>query len=91
MPDLKVVAIGETTRRSGRTLTETIGDADLVITSYALFRLDAESYARVAWSGLLLDEAQFVKNRNAATHQAVRSIDVPFKLAITGTPHGERR
>ncbi len=86
VPDVKVVAIGETTRRSGRTLTETVGDADLVITSYALFRLEAEAYAHVGWSGMLLDEAQFVKNRNAATHQAVRSIDVPFKLAITGTP-----
>ncbi|MGN6742982.1 MAG: DEAD/DEAH box helicase [Amnibacterium sp.] len=85
-PGVRVTAITETTRRSGRPLRETVGDAELVITTYALFRLEAEAYGAIDWSGLLLDEAQFVKNRNAATHQAVRSIDVPFKLAITGTP-----
>jgi superfamily II DNA or RNA helicase len=86
VPDVRVAAISETTRRSGRTIAQTIGDADLVITSYALFRLEAEAYRSIPWSGMLLDEAQFVKNRNAATHAAVRSLDVPFKLAITGTP-----
>jgi SNF2 family DNA or RNA helicase len=86
VPDVRVVAVSETTRRSGRTIVQTVGDADLVITSYALFRLEAEAYRSVPWAGMLLDEAQFVKNRNAATHTAVRSLDVPFKLAITGTP-----
>ncbi|WP_330220184.1 DEAD/DEAH box helicase [Rathayibacter tanaceti] len=63
-----------------------MGEAELVVTSYALFRLDYESYAGIQWSGLLLDEAQFVKNRQSATHQLARRLDVPFKLAITGTP-----
>lgn len=86
VPGVRTVGITETTRKSGRTLRDTIGDADLVITSYALFRLDAPAYEQVGWAGMLLDEAQFVKNRTSATHQRVRAIDVPFKLAITGTP-----
>ena len=35
---------------------------------------------------MILDEAQFVKNHRARTHQCARRIPAPFKLAITGTP-----
>ena len=38
------------------------------------------------WSGLILDEAQFVKNHHGKTFQCARKLDTPFKLAITGTP-----
>ena len=38
------------------------------------------------WAGLLLDEAQFAKHRHSTTDQRIRAIDVPFRLAITGTP-----
>ena len=47
-------------------------------------RLDA--YARRAWAGLVLDEAQFVKNHQSKTYQCARQLPAPFKLAITGTP-----
>ncbi|MDQ1530523.1 MAG: hypothetical protein QOE37_628, partial [Microbacteriaceae bacterium] len=86
LPSIRVAAVTETARKSGRTLDETVGDADLVITSYALARLDADAYRGMAWSGLLLDEAQFVKNRTSATYSRIRSLGVPFTLAITGTP-----
>lgn len=86
VPGLDVVGITETTRKRRRPLAETIGAADLVITSYALLRLDTVEYAGLEWSGLLLDEAQFAKNRHSTTYQRIRSIDVPFRLAITGTP-----
>ncbi|NQX12198.1 SNF2 helicase associated domain-containing protein [Microbacteriaceae bacterium VKM Ac-2855] len=85
-PGLPTVGIDETSKKRGRALSAVVGDAQLVITSYALFRLDYESYAGIEWAGLMLDEAQFVKNRQAATHQLARKLDVPFKLAITGTP-----
>ncbi|RIX31183.1 DEAD/DEAH box helicase [Amnibacterium setariae] len=86
LPDLEVVGITETVRKSRTPLTETIGDADIVVTSYALLRLDTASYAGVTWAGMLLDEAQFAKNRHSTTYQRIRAIDVPFRLAITGTP-----
>ncbi len=34
----------------------------------------------------MLDEAQFVKNRQAKTHVAVRRLGAPFTVAVTGTP-----
>jgi superfamily II DNA or RNA helicase len=85
-PDLAVVAVTETERRSGRPLAEQTAGAHLVVTSYALFRIDEESYRGLTWSGLVLDEAQFVKNHQAKTYSCARRLAAPFKLAITGTP-----
>jgi SNF2 family DNA or RNA helicase len=61
-------------------------DVDVVLTSYALFRLDFARYQGVDWAGLILDEAQFVKNRQSKAHECAVDLDTPFKLAITGTP-----
>jgi len=85
-PDLVVVPVTETERRSGRALADQVVGAHLVVTSYALFRIDEEAYRGLAWSGLVLDEAQFVKNHQAKTYQCARRLPAPFKLAITGTP-----
>ncbi len=85
-PGLKVVTIAETTRRRGHLLAEAIAGADVVLTSYALFRLDIEEYETLAWSGLVLDEAQFVKNHNAKAYGCAKRLPAPFKLAVTGTP-----
>ncbi|MGH3439255.1 MAG: SNF2-related protein [Sciscionella sp.] len=85
-PDLNVVAATETVRRSGRPLGESIAGADMVVTSYTLFRLDFEHYADMDCSGLILDEAQFAKNHQSQVYWCARELDAPFKLAITGTP-----
>ena len=85
-PGLKVVMLTDTLGRSGTDLNQLAADADVVVTSYTLFRLDYDAHAAQTWSGLILDEAQFVKNRQAKTHQCARRLSTPFKLAITGTP-----
>jgi len=84
-PGLKVGVVTDTLARSGRTIEE-IAAADLVVTTYTLFRLEADAYRTVAWAGLILDEAQYVKNHQAKTYRCVRELAAPFKLAITGTP-----
>ena len=48
-------------------------------------RIDNDKLSELEWSGLILDEAQFVKNHRAKTYQCARRIAAPFKLAITGT------
>ena len=85
-PDLRVVCITESASKRGAPSAETVAAADLVITSYALLRIDNDKLTELDWSGLLLDEAQFVKNHRAKTYQCARRIAAPFKLAITGTP-----
>jgi len=84
-PDLQVAAVTDTLARSGRTIDEVAG-ADIVVTTYTLFRLEADAYRSVEWAGLILDEAQYVKNHQAKTYRCVRELAAPFKLAMTGTP-----
>jgi superfamily II DNA or RNA helicase len=85
-PGLAAAAVTETARRRPTTLAEVAGSADVMITSYSLFRLDYEEYAAVEWAGLFLDEAQFAKNRSSQTYQRARLLPVDFKVAMTGTP-----
>jgi len=85
-PDLRVVVLGETTKRRAIPVGEVVADADLVVTSYAVARIDGEEFAGVDWRGLILDEAQFVKNHQAKTHHVLRTFRAPFRLAMTGTP-----
>ncbi|THG33310.1 DEAD/DEAH box helicase [Naasia lichenicola] len=86
VPQLTTVGITETERKSGTKVVEIADGADIVVTSYALFRLDFAGYQKVGWSGLILDEAQFVKNADTKAHENAVALDTSFKLAITGTP-----
>ena len=85
-PDLKVAVIRATRARRDTELAEEIRDAHLVVTSYTLLRMEDEAYLEQKWRGLVLDEAQFVKNHRSRTYQVARRIGTPFTLAITGTP-----
>ncbi|KRB72838.1 hypothetical protein ASE01_22665 [Nocardioides sp. Root190] len=65
-------------------------ESDIVVTTYTLLRLAQPDYSGLRWAGLVLDEAQQVKNHNSKTYSAVRTIDAPFRLAVTGTPFENR-
>ena len=85
-PGLQVVAVTETAARGGIDLAKLVRNADIVVTSYALFRLDFAKYSGLGWSGLILDEAQVVKNLQSKAFQCAIKLSAPFKLAMTGTP-----
>ncbi len=85
-PDLEVRTIIESRSRRGTALADVHAGADLVVTSYTLYRLEADAYVSLPWGGLVLDEAQSIKNHTGKTHQSIRRLDVPFRLALTGTP-----
>jgi superfamily II DNA or RNA helicase len=84
-PGLSVEAVTDTLAKSGRSIDE-LAAADLVVTTYTLLRLEADAYRAVDWAGVVLDEAQYVKNHQAKTYRCVRELQAPFKLALTGTP-----
>jgi SNF2 family DNA or RNA helicase len=85
-PGLNVISVTETHPRRGTELAKIAAGADVVVTSYTLFRLEYDGYAEADWAGLILDEAQFVKNRQSQSYQCAKKLPAPFKLAITGTP-----
>ncbi|MGH3443947.1 MAG: DEAD/DEAH box helicase, partial [Nocardioidaceae bacterium] len=89
-PGLVVRTVTESQARRGASIADVAEGADVLITSYTLFRLEIDAYRGCDWGGLVLDEAQAVKNHHAKTYQCVRRLDVPFRLAMTGTPMENR-
>ncbi|MGR0319384.1 DEAD/DEAH box helicase [Agromyces sp. ZXT2-3] len=85
-PGLRVASVTATTAKRRTGLAEIAADADLVVTTYAVLRLEAEEFGELEWDGLILDEAQFVKNAATRVHEAARGIRAPFRIAVTGTP-----
>ncbi|MHA7984938.1 DEAD/DEAH box helicase [Rathayibacter sp. CAU 1779] len=85
-PGLRVVSVTATRRKERTSLADAIAGADIVLTTYTVFRLDHEQFQASTWSGLVLDEAQFVKNHASQTHRYARELDAAFRLAVTGTP-----
>ena len=63
-----------------------IKQADLVVSTYALARKDAELFSKHTWSGIILDEAQNIKNSESLQSRAVRTFKGNFRMALTGTP-----
>jgi len=85
-PGLRVASVTATQAKRRGSIADAAAGADLVITTYAVLRLEAEAFGALEWGGLVLDEAQFVKNAATKVHAAARGIHAPFRLAVTGTP-----
>jgi superfamily II DNA or RNA helicase len=69
---------------------ENLDQYDLVITSYAILRLDKSELEQWKFFYLILDEAQFIKNFQATTTAAAKSLRSQHRLALTGTPTENR-
>ena len=67
-------------------LIEKAGPGDLIIVSYQLLQRDAKRFASRAWHTLVLDEAQFIKNAQTKTSQAIRQIEADWRIGLSGTP-----
>ena len=63
-----------------------IGQADLVLTTYALLWRDLPALAAQAWHLLVLDEAQTVKNAAGRSATAARKLQARHRICMTGTP-----
>lgn len=63
-----------------------ISKFDLVLTSYALLSRDIEVFAKESFHTVVLDEAQYIKNRGAQVSEAVRALDSRHRLCLSGTP-----
>ena len=82
-PNLRVLAI-EGSARSEQ--FSKIPEHDLVITSYALLRRDAEHYKPFVFSTTTLDEAQHIKNPGSQNARAACAIRSKARFILTGTP-----
>jgi len=82
-PELKVLALHGPERHAR---FEQIQAHDIVVTSYALIRRDAERYRELEFDTVTLDEAQHIKNRQTQNAQAVKAVRARQRIVLTGTP-----
>jgi SNF2 family DNA or RNA helicase len=61
-------------------------DADVMLTTYGVLRSDADLLKKVKWQVMIIDEAQNIKNHDAAQSKAVKSIHSNIRIAMSGTP-----
>jgi non-specific serine/threonine protein kinase len=69
-----------------RRSTEAFNRHDIILTSYGIVQRDIEQLAAHRFNVIIYDEAQLVKNLQAATTSAARRLVGSFKLSLTGTP-----
>ncbi|MDA8026582.1 MAG: DEAD/DEAH box helicase [Actinomycetota bacterium] len=85
-PNLRVHRIASTSKKSKVPLEKAIKEADIVISTYAIVRLDEDHFTNIDWEIVILDEAQFVKNHRAKSYSSARRLGAQSKFALTGTP-----
>jgi SNF2 family DNA or RNA helicase len=82
-PELSVLVLQGADRKQH---FESLDAVDLVLTTYPLLARDQAILAGRDWHMVILDEAQVIKNANAATTKLVHRLRSPHRFCLTGTP-----
>ena len=61
-------------------------ESDVILTSYNLLQRDRDLLIEHEWEGVILDEAQNIKNPTTRQSRAAREVRGNFRMALTGTP-----
>lgn len=85
-PNLSVLIHHGTDRRRQEAFTADAGNYAMVISTYGLVQRDAKFLREVPWAGIILDEAQNIKNPETKQSRAARSIPSDYRIVLTGTP-----
>jgi len=85
-PELPVMIHHGIAREKGERFKEKALKQAVVISSYGLLHRDFDVLKEVPWSGVILDEAQNIKNPETKQARAARALKADFRLALTGTP-----
>lgn len=59
---------------------------DVILTTYAIMRIDVEELKKHEWGMIIVDEAQNIKNPDTAQTLAIKMLKSDVKIAMTGTP-----
>lgn len=59
---------------------------DVILTTYAIMRIDVEELKKQTWGMIIVDEAQNIKNPDTAQTLAIKMLKSDIKIAMTGTP-----
>ena len=85
-PSLRLHVRQGAKRSRGEEFERRVAESDLVVCSFGITHRDFDLLDGVSWGGLIVDEAQNLKNPGAKQTRAVRRLTTPVRFALTGTP-----
>lgn len=85
-PELSVMLHHGGTRAKGEAFQKAASKSALVLSTYALLHRDFEALREIGWAGVILDEAQNIKNSETKQARAARGMAGGYRIALTGTP-----
>ena len=85
-PDLLLMVHHGPSRRRDAEFVEAARQHAIVVASYGVLARDVRFMAEVPWRGIVLDEAQNIKNPATRQARAARSLGAEYRIALTGTP-----
>ncbi|MFJ1757656.1 SNF2-related protein [Kitasatospora sp. NPDC088134] len=74
----------------GRCLPPDLAAGTMVVTTYGTMVRDADELARVRWGQVVTDEAHAINSGTSQAAAAIRRLDAEDRIALTGTPIGNR-
>jgi superfamily II DNA or RNA helicase len=83
-PSLKPVVVSGTVDQRHKILAEE--KADIWLLSYSIARNDLDILEDRGFDVVVVDEAQQIRNPKALITQAVKRLDAPMRIALSGTP-----
>nr|WP_315219376.1 DEAD/DEAH box helicase [uncultured Flavobacterium sp.] len=67
-------------------LSHKLASSDLIFTSYNIVHRDIAILEKYNFRYLILDESQYIKNKNSKIFKAINQINTAHKIALSGTP-----
>ncbi len=67
-------------------LASRLDSSDLIFTSYSIIHRDISILEKYNFRYLILDESQYIKNRDSKIFKAINKINTNHKIALSGTP-----
>ncbi|WP_264522814.1 DEAD/DEAH box helicase [Flavobacterium sp. N502536] len=67
-------------------LSNRLETTDLIFTSYSILHRDISILEKYNFRYLILDESQYIKNRDSKIFKAINKISTGHKIALSGTP-----
>ncbi len=67
-------------------LASRLASTDLIFTSYSIVHRDISILEKYDFRYLILDESQYIKNKDSKIFKAINKISTAHKIALSGTP-----
>jgi superfamily II DNA or RNA helicase len=86
VPNITVYTHHGSGRLEGESFVNQTKEVDMVLTTYSIIQRDFPDMEKIFWDGIVLDEAQYIKNSSTIQSKAIRRIPCHHRIALTGTP-----